>query len=42
LILWNAPGMCRQLGCAEPLVRAVSAANERLRRELGQVGLAPA
>jgi hypothetical protein len=42
LILWNAPGMCRQLGCAEPLVQAVSAANEQLRRELQQVGLTPA
>jgi hypothetical protein len=38
LILWNAPGMCRQLDCAEVLVNDVERANRRLRHELGQVG----
>lgn len=38
LILWNAPGMCRQLGCAEVLVQEVNWANEQLRHELQQVG----
>jgi hypothetical protein len=38
LILWNAPGMCQQLGCVELLVQEVSQANERLRHELQQVG----
>jgi hypothetical protein len=42
LILWNAPGMCQQLGCARPLVRAVNTANEGLRHELQQLGIAPA
>jgi hypothetical protein len=42
LILWNAPGMCRQLNCAEVLIREVDRANERLRHELQQVGVAPA
>jgi hypothetical protein len=42
LILWNAPGMCQQLGCAMGLVRAVNTANEELRRELQQLGIAPA
>jgi hypothetical protein len=42
LILWNAPGMCQQLGCAAPLVRAVNTANEQLRHELRQVGAVPA
>jgi hypothetical protein len=42
LILWNAPGMCRQLDCAEVLIREVDRANERLRHELQQVGVAPA
>jgi hypothetical protein len=42
LILWNAPGMCRQLDCAEVLLREVDRANERLRHELQQVGVAPA
>ena len=41
LILWNAPGMCRRLGCAEPLVQGVNTANERMRHELHQVGVAP-
>jgi hypothetical protein len=42
LILWNSPGMCQQLGCAKPLVQAVSVSNERLRHELQQVGVVPA
>jgi hypothetical protein len=42
LILWNAPGMCQQLGCAKPLVQAVNTANEQLRHELRQVGVVPA
>jgi len=41
LVLWNAPGMCQQLGCAELLVQDVRLANEQLRRELQQVGAAP-
>jgi hypothetical protein len=41
LILWNAPGMCQQLGCAEMLLQDVHRANEGLRRELVQVGVAP-
>jgi hypothetical protein len=42
LILWNAPGMCRQLGCAEILVQGVNRANEHLRHEVQQVGVTPA
>jgi hypothetical protein len=42
VILWNAPGMRRQLGCPEARVSTVSAANERLRHELQQLGVAPA
>lgn len=40
LVLWNAPGMCQQLGCAELLVQDVRLANEHLRHELQQVGAA--
>lgn len=42
LVLWNAPGMCQQLDCAEPLVQDVRQANEHLRHELQQVGAVPA
>lgn len=42
VILWNAPEMCERLGCAEPSKEAVEAANDQLRHELQQVGLAPA
>jgi hypothetical protein len=42
LILWNAPAMCRQLGCAELLVQNVNRANEQLRHELRQVDAVPA
>jgi hypothetical protein len=42
VILWNAPGMRRQLGCPEARVSAVSTANEHLRHELQQLGVAPA
>jgi hypothetical protein len=42
LILWNAPGMCRQLGCARVLVEEVDRANKRLQHELRQVSLVPA
>ena len=42
LILWNAPGMCRRLGCAEMLLQEVNRANVRLRHEVQQVGVAPA
>jgi hypothetical protein len=42
LILWNAPGMCQRLGCAEILLQDVDCANDRLRGELVQVGVAPA
>jgi hypothetical protein len=42
LILWNAPGMCQRLGCAEILLQDVSSANDRLRSELVQVGATPA
>jgi hypothetical protein len=42
LILWNAPAMCKQLGCAELLVQNVNRANEQLRHELRQVGAVPA
>jgi hypothetical protein len=41
LVLWNAPGMCQQLGCAELLVQDVRLANEHLRHELQQVGAVP-
>jgi hypothetical protein len=40
LVLWNAPGMCQQLDCAELLVQDVRQANEHLRHELQQVGAA--
>jgi len=42
LVLWNAPGMCQQLDCAELLVQDVRQANEHLRHELQQVGAVPA
>jgi hypothetical protein len=42
LVLWNAPTMCRRLGCAQPLVDQVDQANRRLRYELQQVGATPA
>jgi hypothetical protein len=42
VILWNAPEMCERLDCAQPAKKAVEEANDHLRRELQQVGLAPA
>jgi hypothetical protein len=42
LILWNAPGICRQLSCSPLLLQDVDHANEQLHQELQQLGAAPA